>query len=267
MKRARSLCRRAALVAPLVVMTGAALAQPAPSGPPPAPRDAAPFDMTGYWVSIVNEDWRWRMVTPPKGDYTSLAMLNAAGRAAADQWDPAQDGSCKAYGAAALLRMPTRLRVTWESDTVLKLETDAGEQTRLLRFAAAAAPGAAAAPADRAGPPTLQGDSVAEWERPLPPARVLGSAPAARAVVGGSLKVVTTNLLPGWLRRNGVPYSERTRVTEHFDRFAAPNGDEWLVVTTVVEDPAYLSGRYVTSSHFKRERSGAGWDPQPCRND
>ena len=108
-----------------------ALAQPpGPPPPPQTPRDAAPFDIAGNWVSIVNEDWRWRMVTPPKGDYTSLAMLDAQGREVADAWDPATDGSCRAYGAAALLRMPTRLRVRWESGTVLKLQTDAGRQRR-----------------------------------------------------------------------------------------------------------------------------------------
>jgi hypothetical protein len=70
--------------------------------------------------------------------------------------------------------------------------------------------------------------------------------------------------LPGWLRRNGVPYSEDTVLTEYFDRFAAPNGDEWLMVTTIVEDPKYLSARFITSSHFRREAEGGKWNPQPC---
>src|SRR5262245_48997038 len=89
-----------------------------PPLPPPTPRAAAPIDITGYWVSIVNEDWRWRMVTPPKGDYASVP-LNDEGRKVADTWDVSKDGRCEAFGAAALLRMPTRLHVTWESDTVL----------------------------------------------------------------------------------------------------------------------------------------------------
>jgi hypothetical protein len=226
-------------------------------------RESAPFDMTGTWVSIVNEDWRWRMVTPPKGDTTSVQPLNAQGRAAAEAWDPAEDGSCKAYGAPALLRMPTRLRVSWESADVLKLETDAGRQTRRLLFE-----NLGSADADQSTPASLQGVSRAEWHRTLPRVAALGAGPAAGAPPpGGSLEVRTTNLAPGWLRRNGVPYSERTTLTEYFDRFTAPNGAEWLVVTTIVEDPTYLTGRFVTSAHFRREANDAGWRPKPCRSE
>src|ERR1044071_2252379 len=88
-------------------------AQPAPpqggrggnrgGGPPPTPRASAPFDMTGYWVSLVTEDWRWRMMTPPKGDYSSVP-LNNEGRRVADTWDLAKDkaegNECRAFGAA-----------------------------------------------------------------------------------------------------------------------------------------------------------------------
>jgi hypothetical protein len=226
-------------------------------------RESAPFDMTGTWVSIVNEDWRWRMVTPPKGDTTSIQPLNAQGRAAAEAWNPAEDGSCKAYGAPALLRMPTRLRVSWESADVMKLETDAGRQTRRLLFKNPSSPDE-----DRSTPASLQGVSRAEWHRTLPRVAALGSAPASGATPpGGSLEVTTTNLTPGWLRRNGVPYSERTTVTEYFDRFAAPNGAEWLVVTTIVEDPIYLTGRFITSSHFRREANDAKWSPKPCESE
>src|SRR5205085_10201106 len=125
--------------------------QPAPA--PPTPRAAAPIDLTGNWVSIVNEDWRWRMITPPKGDYASVP-LNPAGRAEADKWTPAMDGRCEAYGAGGLMRMPTRVRITWQDANTLKLETDAGSQTRLLHF------GGARPPADH----LLQGYSAATWE-------------------------------------------------------------------------------------------------------
>ena len=245
----------------LCAAAGGALGQPRPPTPPQSPRAAAPFDIAGSWVSIVNEDWLWRMVTPPKGDYSSLTMLNPRGRAAADQWDRATDGSCKAYGAAALLRMPTRLRIRWESDTVLTLETDAGRQQRTFRFTA---PNMAAA---ALAAPSLQGNSTAQWQaRAAPIGGVLGG-PAGPPPTGGSLKVTTTNLLPGWLRRNGVPYSEQTSVTEYFDTFKSPNGDDWLIATTVVEDPVYLSDRFVTSSHFKRERDGSKWKPTSCRSE
>src|SRR5437763_430062 len=103
----------------------------------PTPRGASPIDLTGNWVSIVTEDWRFRMVTPPKGDYASVP-LNAAARAVADKWDPAKDeadgNACKSYGAANIMRTPGRLRISWENDTTLKIETDAGQQTRLLHL-------------------------------------------------------------------------------------------------------------------------------------
>jgi hypothetical protein len=233
-------------------------------GPPaaaPTPQAAAPIDLTGYWVAVVNEDWRWRMVTPPKGD-TASVPLNPAGVKAANSWDPATDGSCLAYGAAGLLRMPTRLHITWEDPATLKIETDAGQQTRRLRF------GAAPPAAGR----TLQGTSVAEWERP---AGARGAAPGggggAAGAAGrgrppaGTLKVSTTNMSGGWLRRNGVPYSDNASMTEYFDRFATPGGEQWLVVSTLVNDPTYLTAEFFTSSHFKREADGSKWSPAPCK--
>ena len=246
--------KRLVVIVAVVLFTGsAASAQRGggpPAGPPPAPRAAAPIDLTGYWVSIVNEDWLWRMVTPQPKDYASIAnLMTPEARKIADAWTPAQDGSCLAYGAAGLMRIPTQLNITWESDDVLKIETDAGQQTRRLLFDKSAPP----------GPRSLQGLSIAEWERP---AGGRGAPPPR----GGSLKVVTTNMSGGWLRRNGVPYSENATMTEHFDRFATPGGDEWLVITTIVSDPKYLTQEFVTSTHFRREGDGAKkWDPSPCR--
>ena len=124
-------------------------------GPAPTARAAAPVDLTGYWVSVVTEDWRFRMVTPPKGDYASVP-LNAEARRVADAWDPSKDGLCDAYGAAAIMRMPGRLHITWQDDDTLKIETDAGQQTRLLHFGASRPAGS-----ER----TLQGYSAAEWGR------------------------------------------------------------------------------------------------------
>jgi hypothetical protein len=247
--------------AALTVLAAAqTLAQPPGAGR--GGREAAPIDLTGNWVAIVNEDWRWRMVTPPKGDVASVQPLNQRGRAAANAWDPATDGSCKAYGAAGLMRMPTRLRIGWDGDNALVIETDAGRQTRRFEFGSATS-----WPAAR-GEPSLQGTSVAEWQYPArrPGMLGFGSAPAGAATTG-SLKVLTAGLSEGWLRRNGVPYSEQTRLTEYYDRFPAPNGDEWLAVTTIVEDPVYLNGPFITSSHFRREPDNSKWNPQACRTD
>jgi hypothetical protein len=244
--------------AALVVFVRPLAAQPPRPEPPRSPRESAAIDLTGYWVSIVNEDWRWRMVTAPKGDYPGIP-LNAEGRKAADAWDPATDGSCLAFGAAGLMRMPARVHITWANDKTLKIETDNGQQTRLLPFEPPSQPG---------GAPSLQGQSKAEWARTLPPynafATVFG-APGGPPTQGGSLKVMTTNLRAGWLRRNGVPYSSRTVLTEYFDRFPTPTGDEWFMVTTIVQDPTYLMQRFVTSSHFKREPDGSKWSPKACK--
>jgi hypothetical protein len=235
-----------------------------PAGPVGPPRQTAPVDLTGNWVSVVTEDWQWRMMTPKKGDYTSVP-LTPAGRAEADKWTEANDGQCQAFGVGGIMRVPGRLRISWQDDTTLKIETDAGEQTRVLRFAAG--PGAPAAPVSAQAPRTLQGTSVAEWQRSGGAfdaflERGGGAGPARR---WGSLKVVTTNHTGGWLRRNGVPYSQNAVITEYYTRISHPEGGDWFVVTTVVEDPLYLGQPFITSSNFKKEADGAKFKPSPCR--
>lgn len=238
-------------------------AQPAP--PPPAPRAAAPIDLTGYWVSIVTQDWRWRMVTPRKGDYEGIP-LTPEGRAVADAWDPAQDEAageqCRSYGAPASMYVPGRIHVTWQDDRTLKVETDAGMQTRLLRF------GESTPPAEVAR--TWQGFSAAEWQRPRPnvplllrPAERTADAPPV-VPTGGTLRVVTTNLRAGYLRKNGVPYSENAVLTEYWDVYKRPDGEELLTITTVVDDPQYLRTPRLVAPVFKKEANGAKWDPTPC---
>jgi hypothetical protein len=214
---------------------------------PAAAKQTAPFDLTGYWVAVVTEDWKFRMVTPNKGVYDALP-LNPAGRKLGDTWDPARDEAageqCRAYGAANIMRVPGRLNISWSDDNTLRIDTDAGTQTRLFRFAAAAAP----------GEPSWQGHSVAQWN-------ITGGSGATRT---GNLKVVTTNLRPGYVRKNGAPYSEKTTVTEYWDLNTLPNGDRWLTITTKVEDPVYFTRPYLTSSDFKKLPNGAGWNPIPC---
>ena len=209
------------------------------------------------------------MLTPPKGD-TASVPLNPEGRRVAGLWDPAQDQAkgeqCRAYGAAAIMRMPLRVHITWADDWTLKIDTDAGRQTRLLRFRPVS---------ERPGPRTWQGSSVASWEgggvlrrRVGPEDAFLGRLSdipdGTRAPLEyGALKVVTTAMRPGYLRRNGVPYSENAVVTEYFDRHGGA-GFDWFTVTTVVEDPKYLAEPFVTSSSFKREADATKWRPAPC---
>lgn len=236
-----------------------------PPAPPRAPRAAAPIDLTGYWVSIVTQDWRWRMVTPAKGDYQGIQITPEA-RKVADAWDPAKDEAageqCRSYGAPALMSVPGRLHITWEDDNTLKVETDAGMQTRLLHFGDYKTPPST--------PRTWQGVSVAQWQTPRPnvplilrPAERTSDAPPVRPT-GGSLRVVTTNLRAGYLRKNGVPYSESAVLTEYFDLYKRPSGEEWLTITTQVEDPLYLRAARLTAPIFKKEPNNAKWDPTPC---
>lgn len=217
-------------------------------GPARAPRESAPIDLSGYWVSVVSEDWRVRMTMGQKGDWQFMP-LSAAGSKAAESADPAREDPCKAYGAAGILRVPGRLNITWMNDSTLSIETDAGMQTRLLHFSASQPP---------AGEPTLQGYSVANWEARNPNALVGG-----RISRGGELKVVTTRMSPGYYFKHGVPYSGNAVMTEYFSRISEPAGD-YLFVTTIVDDPQYLSQPFAKTLTFKREANGSKWKPAPC---
>ena len=264
--------------------SGVAQAQaPAPAGGAQA---AAVIDMTGTWVSVVTEDWRWRMVTPPKGDVSSVPV-NAAARAVADAWDPAKDtadgNACKSYGAAGLSRVPGRINIAWQDANTLKMDFDAGTQTRLLRFGDVQPPAGADA--------GWQGFSAAVWE-PVGGARGGGGgggfgggggaaaapaaapaqggrgaaagAPAVPQFRGGDLLVTTTKMKPGYVRKNGIPYSATAVMTEYWDRHREPNGDEWLTVTTIVHDPTYFMQDFITSTHFKKEPNASKFAPKPC---
>jgi len=258
---------------------------------PQTGRALAPVDITGTWVSIVTEDWRWRMVTPPKGDVASIPV-NAEGRKAAAAWnldaDNTSGNQCKAYGVGGIMRQPGRIRISWQDDQTLKFEFDAGTQTRLLRFDRSSQP-----PAER----TLQGFSIAQWEGPgvgrglatadgRPDPRVTGGGLLARELPGGGggglrggppprqlaqinrggdLKIVTTNFREGYLRKNGVPYSEQASITEYVHLLPThPNGDNWLHVVTIVEDPRYLTQPFYTSTSFRKEANDTNFKATPC---
>src|SRR6185295_663164 len=143
---------------------------------PSAARESAPIDLTGYWVSYVTENWRYRMVTPAKGEYRRIPASPAA-LPIINAWDPAADdkagNQCKSYGAAAIMNVPARLHITWQDANTLRIDVDAGTQTRRFRFSSPAA-----APA----PPTWQGESSAQW------------ASTTGTEGGSSLRVVTSNL-------------------------------------------------------------------------
>ena len=215
--------------------------------PPRPAKAAAPIDLTGYWVSVVTEDWRYRMVTPAKGDFQGVPMTPAA-KTVALAWDPDKEEAsgdvCKSYGAPAILRVPGRLHITWQDDQTLKMDIDAGQQTRIFHFGDWKAPAGA--------PNTVQGDSMAAWEA------------GGRGGTDGAMKVMTTNLKSGFLRKNGVPYSDNAQLTEYFEVITEPNGTPLLVVTISTTDPQYLRQPFVISSQYKKEPDGAKWHPTPC---
>lgn len=149
------------LVATLALLSAIAVqAEQSPQAAPPAPaqgagrgaaqpasgattgRAQAPVDLTGYWVALVSDDWRYRMLTPPKGNADYLPV-NAEARRVMETWDPAKDEAagqaCRGYGAAGVMRLPGRLHVTWENDNTLRVDTDAGTQTRRFQLRRCAA--------------------------------------------------------------------------------------------------------------------------------
>ena len=238
-----------ALALPLVLAKDARAQSRGGTAAPTSARAPAPIDLTGQWVAVISEDWRWRMITPSKGDIVSIP-LNRQGQHVAEAWDPAKDEAageqCKAYGAPGLMRGPIRMRISWSDANTLNVETDYGMQTRVIRFGDAAT---------QPGPRGWQGVTAGEWI-------VRGGARGGPRF--GTLKTVTTNLRPGYLRKNGVPYSERAVFTEYWDVHTLPTGDRLLVDTNVVDDPIYLQLPFQTAIHYKLERDTSKWEPTSC---
>jgi len=226
-------------------------------------RADAPVDLTGTWVSIVTEDWRYRMVTPQIGDLAGIP-LNEQGKEYALNWRPEMDeaNECRAYGAAAIMHEPGRIKISWQDDTTLKLEFDAGQQIRYLSFD----------PNVETGEPSRQGHSIARWEAPrgqqVSPGITnivpIGQQFPRTEMVSNSLQVSTSNLISGYLRKNGMPHSDQVQVREYYDLITIPDGSTWLIVDIIVEDPVYLEAPWVTSMNFKREADDSKWNPQDC---
>jgi hypothetical protein len=252
---------RLAFAAIVATLSGApCLAQA--NAPAETAKAIAPFDMTGYWVSVITQNWRIRMVTPPRGDYMGIPLTDASKRIA-DAWDPAKDeaagNQCKYYGAGTIMTLPERLHITWQDDNTLKMDIDAGTQTRIFNFGNAKA---------AEGGLTWQGTSHAAWtartqqfsqrifnNRGLPP-----PPPAALTF----LKVRTDRMKGGYLRKNGVPYSDNAVLTEYFDSFHEPDGQTWMIVTTILTDPVYLDDPLILTGQFRKQSDATGWDPTPC---
>jgi hypothetical protein len=231
----------------------------APATPPATARAGAPIDITGNWVSLITDDWVYRMITPAKGDY-SYIPLNAEGRRVADTWDSARDQAageeCKAYAAPAIMRLPGRVQISWQDDSTLKLDIDTGMQTRLFHFGQREPQGAR----------SWQGWSAANWEISGGTDSIFTGAPTSLGDIKriGSLRVDTNNLRSGYLRKNGVPFSEAAFMTEYYNLIVEEDGNQYLVIQTYVADPRYLAGHFVRTLQFKREKDPSKRNPTPC---
>jgi hypothetical protein len=223
-------------------------------------RGAAPVDLTGYWVSIVTEDYIERMFpdSPRSGTPQSARGGRGGGQAVAPAGGAAAD-PCRVYGAAGSMRLPGRLNITWADDNTLKVEMDAGTQTRLFHF------GVTQPPPNTEK--TLQGYSIANWDVGARGGGGGGGrgggggggggAPAAR---WGSLTVVTTNMKGGYLLTSRTNYSENAVLTEYFNK-STDFGVDYLTVVAIIADPA---GNRTTSSTFKKEPNGSKFSPTGC---
>jgi len=243
----------------------------APAGAPAGvgARGAAPVDLTGYWVSLVTEDYIERMF--PDSPRSGVPRAGggggrggggqgaAGGRGGAAPAAAAPADPCRVYGAAGSMRLPGRLNITWADDNTLKIDMDAGKQTRLMHFGVIQAP---------AGEKTLQGYSIATWEvggrggggggrGGGGGGAGAGAAPAAR---WGSLNVVTTNMTGGYLLTSRTAYTENATLTEYFTRHT-DFGVDYLTVVAIITDPG---GNHTTSSTFKKEPNGSKFSPTGC---
>ena len=221
-----------------------------------------------------------RMIVPPRGDFQNLPLTQAA-QDAANAMDLDQIAAaglaCQAYAAPTIMREPGRVQIAWEDADTLRIDTDAGEQTRLIHFVDQGVP----------EEPSWQGHSVAEWEYAggFDPLRAIandgragggrggrggggrgggGRGGDVQTPMGGKLRVETTNLRAGLLRKNGVPFSANTEITEYYNLLTEPDGIDWFVVTTIVHDPENLLVDYITSTNFRREPDDSNWSPTPC---
>ncbi|MGO9993622.1 MAG: hypothetical protein ACLPTF_14065 [Steroidobacteraceae bacterium] len=257
--RADFATRAWALALVAMLAAGTARAQ-APAALVPSAKSTAPFDLTGNWVSLVTRDWRFRMIVPGRGEYQGMP-LSLAGKQFADAWDPAKDEAagkqCAAYGGGAIMLVPERLRISWTDDATLQVQTDAGMQTRLLHFQ----PTAKLAGAPR----SWQGDSQAAWMMHRVVPIYFGASNDADAAKFGSLKIVTTNMLQGLIRKNGVAYSDQSTLDESWELHRdLDTQTQYLIVTARLEDPVYLTRGYIYTATFQKEPDGSKWNPTPC---
>jgi hypothetical protein len=234
---------------------------------PPSARDEAPYDLSGYWVSLITQNWRLRMVVKGPGDYIGVPM-NPEAKKIADAWTPAAAEAaakaCAAYGGGIIMYLPERIHISWQDANELKVDTDAGMQTRVLHFVPAGAPAEAPLQSPSDTQASLQGYSVARWVLPAAALRGRPGGASGPHSQYGSIQVTTDHMLPGLLTKNGIPYDGQAKKTEWWDLRKVSTDEQWLTISTTLVDPHYLTRPYIYDPIFQREADGAKWDPSPC---
>jgi hypothetical protein len=192
-----------------------------------APAEAQ-IDLAGMWGQRFHEDSPERGGGPEIGDYTGLPVNDAA-RLRADSWTASKwtmpERQCEPHPADYGPRGPASLRI---ESVVDPISQDVAEwhvtimwqlQRRIIYMDGRPHPSAHAQH-------SWQGFSTGEWEN-------------------GMLKVTTTHLKEGWVRRNGLPRSDKATLTEYFIR-----NDDYLTLVTIVDDPVYLTEPLVRTSDW-----------------
>ena len=201
----------------------------------------AQIDLSGSWGARYHEDFPERIPGPELANFLGLPITEGA-RQWALSWDPSRltlpEHQCQVHVSPYIYRGPLALRI-WEdreprSQKLLAIKNyiSTYEQTRTIWMDGRPHPPEYAAH-------TWEGFSTGKWE-------------------GDMLTVETTHIKQGWIRRNGLPESDRATLVEHFIRHG-----EYLTHVSVVTDPVYLTEPLVKSNGFRLTANGVV-DPYPC---
>ncbi|MEQ1759826.1 MAG: hypothetical protein ABL986_16035 [Vicinamibacterales bacterium] len=205
-----------------------------------APVFAQSVDLAGVWQPRFHEDQPERLPGPELGDYLGLPITDGA-RRWAESWDPSRltmpEHQCQVHIASYIYRGPLNLRIWTEKDgrtqgvRAIKQYISTYEQTRTIWMDGRPHPSPNA-------PHTWMGFSTGRWD-------------------GDTLVVNTTHVKQGWIRRNGLPQSDRMTLQERFIR----HGDI-LTHVSIATDPVYLTEPLVKTQNFvlnQRELPEQNW--------
>ena len=201
---------------------------------------SAQVDFSGEWAPRLWEDQPERVPGPELGDYLGIP-INEAARLRAESWDASiqtlPEWQCRPHSADYIWRGPSNLRISKEVDPISRETTAFHAEWLRSVDRAIYLDGRPHPPADALH--TWAGFSTAKWN-------------------GDVLTVTVTHLKEGYLRRNGLPRSDKATLTEHWIR----NGD-LLTVMTIINDPVYLTEPFVRTTDYELDLRQQV-PPYPC---